>query len=250
MATWIAHLRIAEALLNKLTDFDQAMFVSGSIAPDCGLLNEDRASYTPPREITHYYRAPGELHDMLFFHEYLAGQNLSSDPQRISYLWGYFLHLVSDVLWYLRLANTTKEQYPSLFADKGDQAWWVVKEDWYDLDHQYLRDHPDNLFSKLFICLPDPPQYLAFLPAEGIRNQFAHIRDYYGNARLEKGLDRLFPYLNETTMRRFITDTVYSLEKLYIILQQPLPGNTGDISLGLMSPEEYAPIPPPLGDPE
>ncbi len=132
----------------------------------------------------------GELYDLTFFREYIAGHPLSEDPTRLSYLWGYFLHLVSDALLYHRLASTTKAQYPGLFAEQGDQAWWVVKEDWYDLDHLYIRDHPDNLFTQVFMNLPDPPQYISFLPAEGIHIQFAHIRDYYGNARIQKGLDR------------------------------------------------------------
>ncbi|MBN2258093.1 MAG: zinc dependent phospholipase C family protein [Anaerolineaceae bacterium] len=250
MATWIAHLRIAEMLLNELTELDPAMFVSGSIAPDCGLPNEDWSQFTPPKQITHFYVAPGEMHDMLFFREYLEGHLLAENTSRMSYLWGYFLHLVSDLLWYHRLASTTRSQYPALFAEKGEQAWWVVKEDWYDLDHKYLRDHPESLFWKTFINLRDPPQYVPFLPAEGIHIQFAHIRDYYGNARVQKGIDRPFPYLNETTMLRFIKNTVASLLKLWSTLQQPLSGKVGAISLNLLNPEEYGPIPPPLGDAE
>ena len=248
MATWIAHLRIAEQLLEHLPGFDTTSFVCGSIAPDCGLPNKDWSEFSPPKQITHYYVIAGEMHDLTFFREYLAGHLLSEDPQRMSYLWGYFLHLVSDLLWYHRLASTTRAQYPALFEEKGNQAWWVVKEDWYDLDHRYLRDHPDSLFWNMFINLPDPPQYVLFLPAEGIRIQFAHIREYYSNAHIEKGLDRPFPYLNEKTMGHFITETVKSLVKLYAVLQDPLPVDMGEMSLALMSAEEFAPLPPPLGD--
>jgi hypothetical protein len=248
MATWIAHLRIAESLLKVLSEFDPASYVAGSIAPDCGLPNKDWSEFTPPKEITHYYVSPGKMRDLIFFREYLAGHSLSEDPERMSYLWGYFLHLVTDLLWYHRLASTTREQYPALFAEKGDQAWWVVKEDWYDLDHRYLRDHPDSLFWTMFVDLPDPPQYVPFLSAQGIHIQFAHIREYYCNAHIEKGLDRLFLYLNEATMQHFIHDTVASLIGLYAVLQQPLTDGVGEMSLGLMNPEEYAPFSPPLGD--
>lgn len=250
MATWIAHLRIAELFLDQMPEFDTAAFISGSLAPDCGLPNEDWSEFTPSKDVTHYFHAMGELHDLSFFREFITGHPLSEDPARMSHLWGYFLHLVSDALWYQRLASTTRSQYPALFAEKGDQAWWVVKEDWYDLDHSYIRDHPDNLFTKVFNTLSDPPQYLPFLPAEGIHIQFAHIREYYGNALLQKGLDRPFPYLNEKIMGRFITETVTTLSKLHGILKRPLPDHAGEMSLDLMDTVEYAPFPPPLGDPE
>lgn len=249
MATWMAHLRIAEQLMEQLPDFDTGSFVSGSIAPDCGLPNEDWSEFTPPKQVTHYHHKTGELLDLRFFREYLAGHPLTEDPKRISFLWGYYLHLTTDELWYTRLAATTRQEYPALFAEKGDQAWWVVKEDWYDLDHRYLRDNPDSLFWKVFMTQPDPPQYLPFLPAQGIMLQFAHIREYYSNAHVEKGLERPFPYLNEATMQRFIRETVESLFKLYTALQQPLPVGLGEMSLELMLPAEYTAIPPPLGDP-
>jgi hypothetical protein len=248
LATWIAHLRIAEELLIQLPTFDAESFVSGSIAPDCGLPNEDWSIFTPSKEITHYFRAMGVLHDLTFYREYLAGQDTRFDQKRMSYLWGYFLHLVSDALWYRRLASTTREQYPALFTEKGDQAWWVVKEDWYDLDHRFLRNHPSSLFWKVFTNLPDPPQYVPFLPVEGIHIQFAHIRDYYGKAHIEKGIDRPFPYLNEKTMARFVAETVKSLLKLYEILRDPSTDVILNMSLELMHPEEYAAFPAPLGD--
>lgn len=249
MATWIAHLRIAEHILVQKPEFDPGAFVCGSLAPDCGLPNEDWSKFTPSKDVTHYFRALGELHDLNFFREYISGHHLSENTHRMSYLWGYYLHLVSDALWYHRLASTTRSQYPDLFTEKGDQAWWEVKDDWYDLDHLYIRDHPDNLFNRIFINLPDPPQYLPFLPAEGVHIQFAHIRDYYGNAHIQKGLNRPFPYLNERTMGRFITETVTSLINLYSILQQPLPIEAGKMSINLMDAQEWMPFPPPLGDP-
>ncbi len=51
-------------------------------------------------------------------------------------------------------------------------------------------------------------------------------------------------------MGQFITETVNTLNKLHGILKQPLPDQAGEMSLRLMNPEEYAPFPPPLGDPE
>jgi energy-converting hydrogenase Eha subunit F len=41
MATWIAHLRLAENLLEKIEGLDAAWFAIGSIAPDSGIPDEN-----------------------------------------------------------------------------------------------------------------------------------------------------------------------------------------------------------------
>jgi len=45
MATWIAHLRIAENILNKGYNFEPKAFVVGNIGPDSGVPNEDWSSW-------------------------------------------------------------------------------------------------------------------------------------------------------------------------------------------------------------
>lgn len=41
MATWIAHLRIAENILEDSKDIQREAFVADSIAPDAGVPNEE-----------------------------------------------------------------------------------------------------------------------------------------------------------------------------------------------------------------
>lgn len=53
MATWIAHLRIAENLIKKY-DFEKKPFIIGNIAPDSGVPNEDWSKFDPPKEVTHW----------------------------------------------------------------------------------------------------------------------------------------------------------------------------------------------------
>ena len=52
MASWIVHLRIADKLLERFP-FDEASFVVGSIAPDCGRQNPDGLTYTPSKAVSH-----------------------------------------------------------------------------------------------------------------------------------------------------------------------------------------------------
>jgi hypothetical protein len=48
MATWITHLRIAEALIEGCGSIEMQPFLIGSVAPDSGKLNSDNYTYTPP----------------------------------------------------------------------------------------------------------------------------------------------------------------------------------------------------------
>lgn len=53
MATWIAHLRIAENLLKKY-DFEIESFLVGNIGPDSGVPVEESSEFDPPKRITHW----------------------------------------------------------------------------------------------------------------------------------------------------------------------------------------------------
>jgi hypothetical protein len=50
MATWIAHLRLAENLLERIPGLDEAQFAIGNVAPDSGIPDENgRNSTRRPR---------------------------------------------------------------------------------------------------------------------------------------------------------------------------------------------------------
>lgn len=74
MATWIAHFRIAERLLQDWPHLDAPAFVIGNVAPDSGRPNHDWTSFDPPKSVTHLLR-PGEdegrIPDLTFWHEYV-----------------------------------------------------------------------------------------------------------------------------------------------------------------------------------
>ena len=54
MATWIAHLRIANNLIQELNIQNHIDFIVGNIGPDCGVPNEDWSKFDPPGEISHW----------------------------------------------------------------------------------------------------------------------------------------------------------------------------------------------------
>jgi len=50
LATWIAHLRIAERILSKNGCLHKNAFVVGNIASDAGVPNEDWSMFNPPTD--------------------------------------------------------------------------------------------------------------------------------------------------------------------------------------------------------
>ena len=54
MANWIAHMMIADALMDMGLEVDKTGFCVGNIAPDCNVENEDWTEFTPSREVTHW----------------------------------------------------------------------------------------------------------------------------------------------------------------------------------------------------
>jgi hypothetical protein len=80
MATWIAHLRIAENLLARIPRLDPGQFAIGNIAPDAGIPDENWENFNPPPAVTHFKRSQSvhkDIADLDFYREYLA--NVSPD---------------------------------------------------------------------------------------------------------------------------------------------------------------------------
>jgi hypothetical protein len=103
MATWITHLQVAENMLGLIPGLVEDKFAIGNVAPDSGIPDEKWEKLTPPSEVTHF-RAPKEapypLADLEFYRQNLASLPLQQDnTKRISFLLGYFFHLVTDNLF-------------------------------------------------------------------------------------------------------------------------------------------------------
>jgi hypothetical protein len=208
MATWIVHLRIAENLLNAVPGLLAPPFAVGNIAPDSGLPDEKWEKFTPPTEVTHFQAPEGSIHnsdDLGFFRRYLAAPE--SDPERSSFLWGYFCHLVTDNLWFLRVARPTLERYKSQFdADPG--FIWEVKKDWYGLDFVYVRSYPESLYGRVFLNCEYPVNYLDVLLPEGVRQRIEYIKTYYRrkDAETEEIFSRKRIYLTQAEMDGFVEE--------------------------------------------
>jgi hypothetical protein len=211
MATWIVHLRIAENLLANFPGLDESQFAVGNVAPDSGLPDEKWEKFDPPSEVLHFSRGDDRFSiscDLVFFRKYLGKMDFSADPPRFGFLLGYFTHLVTDNLWSLEIGQPTLEKYKTRFdADKN--FIWEVKEDWYGLDHIYVREFPYSLFRKTFLNCPYRADYLDFLPEKNIQVRVDYIREFYqrDDEKIDALLARPFQYLSKTDMDRFVDES-------------------------------------------
>lgn len=211
MATWIAHLRIAENLLNKY-DFEIKPFLVGNIAPDSGVPNEDWSEFNPPKNITHWTNKDGRIEPEIFFDKYIRHQNFTENKHKYSFLMGYYFHLIADTEW-LKMHNKKKDELSYKEKLKKDPNFiWTIKKDWYGLDFKYLKDNPTSMFFEEFIHIVDIKDYLDYFPDGAFERQTKYIINYYLNGK--PNLDRPFIYLTEGNMDEYVLNTTKVIEKV------------------------------------
>ena len=184
-----------------------------------------------------------------FIRKYVQSVDRTQSSEIYSFLLGYFIHLVSDHLWADKIGKASKGAYASLFSSGSElNAWDTIKEDWYGLDQRYVRDHPNCMFWRVFLQAPIPSSPLPFVRQEAFEHQVAYIRDFYSHPSDEWVLDRPYPYLNETSMSRYVDGTCNSILKILRLFSAgPAPEGIASATL-LLTSAETAPFTPPLGD--
>ena len=203
MASWVVHLRIADLLVDNL-NVDMAHFFAGSIAPDCGL-PDGKGGYEPNMYITHlaHGTSKGTCDYMQFWDKYVKGE---TDKLKYSFYLGYFVHLLTDVIWVKWINDPTKEKYKDLYSADRDNYYKTVKRDWYDLDARYLERNPDFRGYKEFCKLTDfENTFLPYYKKDNFIIQFANIRSFYNG---EFDTDREFTYLKPYEVDEFVIRAV------------------------------------------
>jgi len=212
MASWMVHLRIANELLHHVKPLDETAFVVGNMAPDSGVPNEDWSKFSPPTSISHFKKktSGGTIIDTdSFCCKYFNDEAVSRySLTEYSFFLGYYAHLLTDIRWTETILAALIRDYPEECAKDKIKLIETAKEDWYDLDFLYLKQHPDfRAFS-------------IYEKAEGFVNEFMDIfsRDAFDNRRQyicgfyrseEHGeLHRPYRYLTVDRADAFVKDTV------------------------------------------
>ncbi|MDF2590851.1 MAG: hypothetical protein K0S75_317 [Clostridia bacterium] len=205
MATWIAHLRVAEKLLEEFDFLDVQSFLVGNIGPDSGVPNEDWSEFSPPKVISHWYDKAGRIDSEDFRVKYLSDTSKYTAIEKSFYL-GYYTHLLSDIEWGLLVKKKLEDPLYKVNLEKDPNFIWVIKEDWYGQDHLYLRDNKQSIFYKEFTNIKEfPNKYFDFYPPEAFTRQVNYISDFYIN--FNENLDRDFVYLSKEDMNTYVENT-------------------------------------------
>lgn len=208
MASWMVHLRIADRLLDSLPQLSAVDFVMGNIAPDSGIPNEDGTTFTPSTVVTHFRVDPSDPRTIqipVFTERYFTRlQRARYSPAQNSFFLGYLVHLLTDRLWSAQVVNALQERFPE--QCQADRLGLIqrAKEDWYDLDYKYLRQHPDF---RAFRIYSGAVGYENTFMSEFAPDAFDNRRQYITSFYLEENnhLDREYPYLTEGQMDEFVT---------------------------------------------
>lgn len=252
MTTWIGHLRIAENLLVHFPALDETAFAYGNLGPDSGLPNADWTTFDPPKSVTHFIvdssTAEDKIHDLTFYRDYLKALRPADDLARYSFAVGYFSHLLADGLWMRWIVTASKQAYQSEFASQGGAFWEILKQDWYDLDFLYLRDHPQSLFWRSVAITPNPSAHFPFLVERALHYSMDNLRQSYRHPKPERILNRRYPWLNAHVMDHYVDEAASAIHWILLELERSYPPEAATTALTLLPAGRLAPFPLPLGD--
>ncbi len=185
MASWVTHLMIADAILERFPSLDKRGFCVGNIAPDCNIENEDWTAFTPSREVTHWMRSERkQAADCdAFCEEYILKRKGSiHSAEEYAFLLGYYAHLITDAAFQamIRDEKRVKAAWARIkSADKWkntacmDETWDAVKQliskedrmrEIHAIEAAYLRTHPQSGYLTEILPLKDFPDYIDYLP--------------------------------------------------------------------------------------
>ncbi|MCL2539184.1 MAG: zinc dependent phospholipase C family protein [Oscillospiraceae bacterium] len=201
MATWIAHLRIAERLLPLLPEIDATAFYIGSIGPDCGEPTEDSREFSPSVSVTHWSKTGlrQDIDGEAFFSAFLKNK---ADAVSYSLYLGYYLHLICDILWTNTVALPNAAKFQARF-DADETFIDEVKRDWRSQDTLFLERNPDFFPLRLLLSVDSfKNSYLDYYPCDAFEKQLGAFAVLYGQGDGETIAEH--KYLSENDMDSFV----------------------------------------------
>lgn len=209
MASWMVHLRVAQALYERIEGLSELEFIVGNIAPDSGVPSEDWSSFTPPYDVSHFVVTDenDERHKDLdsYISRYFTKELQSSyTKEQYSFYLGYLVHLITDTLWGEHVIEACAERFPEEYANDKRAAVWRWKRDFYDLDAKYIRDNPDfRAFNVYAGAVGFKNTFLDFFAPDAFDNRREYITSFYLSRH--DGLDREYECFTEREMSEFVS---------------------------------------------
>ena len=225
MASWMVHLRIADKLLDRIPGLAPVEFIVGNIAPDSGVPNEDWSAFTPCTKISHFKTGEhNKAEPDSFAKKYFTpGQQAAYSERQYAFYLGYLTHLITDVLWSKNIYRPSRVKFAAEFAADPDNFVWKLKEDWYDLDYKYLRDHPGFRAFRVYLgAVGFVNEFMEEFSADAFDNRRQYITDFYLQGK--ENFDREYPYLTQQEMDAFVdasADAIQELLRSYCVREIP-----------------------------
>lgn len=210
LATWLAHLRIAQKVKERIPGIILPYLMIGSIAPDSGIPDESFRNYDPPKEITHFSSIEEGKRNIdldVFFEKYLATSKIitRSDSTR-SFLWGYYFHLIADKIWIDKYLLPNKKLYDTENHQDKDFIE-VMRNEIYALDFMYLQQNGGEIIQRFKNTKVDINFFNEFKPSYIYECQ-KRIADYYENDQYTLvgeyrfyDLDKIEEFISEATLQ-------------------------------------------------
>lgn len=208
MASWMVHLRIADKLLDQIPDLAPIEFIVGNLAPDSGVPNEDWSQFSPPYAVSHFKTGTEKAGPEAFAAKYFtAKQQADCSSRKFGFYLGYLTHLLTDKLWSERIAKPSFRKFIGGEPPYRDPKVWEIKEDWYDLDYKYLRDHPGFRAFRVYLgAVGFVNDFMEEFSPDAFDNRRQYITEFYLQGK--DNLDREYPYLTEEAMDAFVDGAV------------------------------------------
>ena len=214
MASWMVHLRIADKLLDNISDLSPVEFIVGNVAPDSGVPNEDWSVFTPSTQVSHFKTDSSKANPDAFAGKYFTpALQAGYSGQQYGFYLGYLVHLITDVLWVRDIYDPSKLRFAEEWDKDPDNFIWKLKADWYDLDFKFLRDHPGFRAFRVYLgAVGFVNEYMEEFSPDAFDNRRQYITSFY----LENNdhLDRDYPYLTEPEMDAFTDNAVKEILQL------------------------------------
>ena len=138
---------------------------------------------------------------------FTPAQQKTYDSAQYSFYLGYLVHLITDVLWVRDIYDPSKIRFSEERARDPEGFIWKLKEDWYDLDYKYLRDHPGFRAFRVYLgAVGFVNSYMEEFAPDAFDNRRQYITGFY--LQENDHLDREYPYLSEAEMDAFVENSV------------------------------------------
>jgi hypothetical protein len=126
-----------------------------------------------------------------------------------SFYLGYYVHLLTDILWRKIIYVPTKEKYLDTF-ESIDKLNSEIKTDWSDIDHMFLKNNDFETFKRFTQIKAFPNIYFNYYSEKAIESKLNKISSYYTN--FNGNLNREYQFLNSEQADGFVVHAVTEIK--------------------------------------